>query len=164
MPKNTKGGSGHKRMKNNGPPILKNVQDLKKSSNSEDFEFYGKCIKPLGNRRFEVLAQAPNNTTVTLHCRLAGSCRKKIQKDAFVLVQLFPFNLTQGQIANVYDSDDVNALKKAGVWDFITHEDDPFEIENENEKRNIIIEDQDQDHEIPENIPAIKMNIDDNVI
>ena len=161
MPKNTKGGSGHKRMKNNGPTILKNVQDLKKSSNKDDFEFYGKCLKPLGNRRFEVLAQAPNNTTVTLHCRLAGSCRKKIQKDAFVLVQLFPFNLSQGQIANVYDIDDVNALKKAGMWDFTTaDEDDPFEIEND--KRDIIIEDK-EDQEIPENIP-LNMNIDDNVI
>jgi translation initiation factor IF-1 len=128
MPRNISGGSGHKRMKNSVPSINKNVDNLKKSTNIEDFEFYGKCIKPLGNRRFEVLSQAPNDKVVTLHCRLAGSCRKKIQKDAFVLVQLYPFNLTQGQIANVYDNDDVLALKKAGVWDFTTDVDDPFDV------------------------------------
>ena len=128
MPRNLSGGSGHKRMKNSVPSINKNVDNLKKSTNIEDFEFYGKCIKPLGNRRFEVLSQAPNDKVVTLHCRLAGSCRKKIQKDAFVLVQLYPFNLTQGQIANVYDNDDVLALKKAGVWDFTTDVDDPFDV------------------------------------
>lgn len=128
MPRNLSGGSGHKRMKNSVPSINKNVDHLKKSTNIEDFEFYGKCIKPLGNRRFEVLSQAPNDKVVTLHCRLAGSCRKKIQKDAFVLVQLYPFNLTQGQIANVYDNDDVLALKKAGVWDFTTDVDDPFDV------------------------------------
>lgn len=126
MPRNTTGGSGHKKRKNSDAPIRKNVDDLKKNN---EFEFYGKCIKPLGNRRFEVLYQKQDGGENTLHCRLAGSCRKKIQKDSFVLVQLFPFNLNQGQIVNVFDQEDVNALKNARLWDFITTEDNlnPFD-------------------------------------
>ena len=168
MPKNTTGGSGHKKRKNSNPPIRKNVDDLKKNN---EFEFYAKCTKPLGNRRFEVLYQKQDGAQMTLHCRLAGSCRKKIQKDSYVLVQLFPFNLNQGQIVNVFDQEDVNALKYARLWDLNLklesdnyEKDDPFDVQPQMDD----IQEQDEDEEVQirkekdkENIP---LDIDAEVI
>jgi len=171
MPKNTTGGSGHKKRKNSDAPLRKNLDDLKKNS---EFDFFAKCTKPLGNRRFEVTYHNSDGQEMTLHCRLAGSCRKKIQKDTFVLVQLFPFNLKQGQIVNVFDNEDVGALKKAGLWDFKESEknsdffntDDPFDIlpdmthdEHEHEQLAQAVQVQAQAQ-----APIRPIHIDDNVI
>ena len=131
MGKNLTGGK-HKGRKNNANHVApKRVDDLKRNTDKEALECYAKCLKPLGNRRFEVECWH-DSILKTLHCRLAGSCRKKIQKDAFVLVQLFPFNLNQGQIVAVYDPDEVNLLKKTGHWDFPAKDsrddEDPFNV------------------------------------
>jgi len=169
MPKNLTGGK-HKGRKNSANHVpQKRVDDLKRNTDKDALECYAKCLKPLGNRRFEV-ACAHENALLTLHCRLAGSCRKKIQKDAYVLVQLFPFNLNQGQIVAVYEPEEVMLLKKAGHWDFPAidskDDDDPFAV----------VTDDDDDHEDDEEdenevTRPVKINrdtrviqIDDNVI
>jgi translation initiation factor IF-1 len=117
MPKNTKGGSGHKKQKNKpmGNKIRRAVDIAKKP---EEFEVYGRVLRPLGNRRMEVYTQIPNsNEYQTIVCRIRGSLRTHMAVDDFVLVQLFDFNTKQGQIADVYSSADVDTLIHARCWD-----------------------------------------------
>lgn len=122
MPKNTTGGSGHKRRKNNDTTVksAKKAEDLQKNVDKAAHEYYAVVEKPLGGRRFKVQCQAVDNTAEVqdLTVKLAGACRMKISPGTFVLVQRFPFNLNQGGIVQVYADDDVQTLKFAKIWDF----------------------------------------------
>ncbi len=118
MPKNTKGGTGHKKQKNSSAhPKTRRAVDIAKKS--AEFEVYGRVLRPLGNRRMEVYTQIPDSKTEyqTVMCRIRGSLRKRIAQDDYVLVQLFDFDIKHGQIADVYTLDEVEALKKIGMWD-----------------------------------------------
>lgn len=123
MPKNTTGGSAHKKKKNKDPsskPAAKKAEDLVKSSDPEAHEYYACVEKPLGGRRFAVQCQTAldSQTLDNLVVKLAGSCRMRITAGTFVLVQRFPFNLSQGGIVQVFSDDDVATLKFAKLWDF----------------------------------------------
>ena len=122
MTKNTKGGSGHKKQRKTiigGKSKPKLISELAKSENPAAFEVYGRVINALGNRRMNVFCQLPDKplecTTIT--CRIRGSLRTRISTDDYVLVQLYDFNLKQGQIINVFTQDDVNTLTREGLWD-----------------------------------------------
>ena len=57
MPKNTKGGKGHKRQKNSTNVNKFNPKNVPFRSRSlTDRQYYCKVVKPLGNRRFEVIS------------------------------------------------------------------------------------------------------------
>jgi translation initiation factor IF-1 len=117
MPKNTSGGSGHKRQKNkpNGARVRRAADIAKKS---DECEVYGRVLKPLGNRRMQVYTQIPGSTEYqTIVCRIRGSLRTRISPDDYVLVQLFDFNTNQGQIAEVYTQSDIEILQRANLWD-----------------------------------------------
>ncbi len=124
MPKNTKGGSGHKKQKNK--PIgsrMRRAIDIAKQA--KEFEVYGRVIRPLGNRRMEVYTQIPDsNEYQTITCRIRGSLRTRMAPDDYVLVQLYDFNTKQGQIADVYTSADVDALRHANLWDMTDYKPD----------------------------------------
>jgi translation initiation factor IF-1 len=125
MPKNTKGGTGHKKQKNSSAhPKVRRAVDIGKKS--DEFEVYGRVLRSLGNRRMEVYTQIPNSPSEyqTVVCRIRGSLRKRIVPDDYVLVQLFDFNLKQGQIADVYTLDEVQSLVRANVWDMTSFKPD----------------------------------------
>jgi translation initiation factor IF-1 len=67
----------------------------------------------------EVYVQSTSDSTVYLNikCRIRGALRAKISPEDYVLVQIFDFNSEQGQIVDVYTSDEVSGLIKAGLWD-----------------------------------------------
>ena len=134
MPKNTKGGSGHKKQKNkpNGPRVRRAVDIAKRP---KEFEVYGRILRPLGNRRMEVYTQIPDtNEYQTIMCRIRGSLRTRMSPDDYVLVQLYDFNTKQGQIVDVYNSADVDSLRHANLWDMTDHKPDstgnPMEADN----------------------------------
>ncbi len=124
MPKNTKGGTGHKKQKNSSShPKLRRAVDIAKKK--DEFEVYGRVLRSLGNRRMEVYTQIPNSTEhQTVVCRIRGSLRKRIIPDDYVLVQLFDFNTKQGQIADVYAHEEVETLIRANLWDMTTYKPD----------------------------------------
>lgn len=120
MPKNQKGGTGHKKRKNK--PVIKQrkLDEIAKDSNPEEKESYGKVVKAMGNRRFQVCCQDINKKGEfkTLICRLRGSYRKIVGSEDYVLVKVFDFNDNQAQIVDVYTVDEVRLLQKAGLWDY----------------------------------------------
>jgi len=126
MPKNTKGGTGHKKQKNSSGASksrLRRAVDICKKK--EEFEVYGRVLRSLGNRRMEVYTQVPDSVAYqTIVCRIRGSLRKRIVADDYVLVQLFDFNVKQGQIADVYSLDEVQALNNANLWDMTSFKPD----------------------------------------
>lgn len=86
---------------------------------SEEGEVYGIVKKCSGSRRFSVLIQDPENeSTRTITCGLKGSIRKFVRTDALVLVALYEFNKNQGQIIDIYTSEEVNAMRRNNCWDF----------------------------------------------
>jgi len=118
MPKNTKGGSKHKRKKNY---VVKERKPdaICKDTNPEELEAYGKVIKAGGNRRFSVCCQKidnPDELTI-LMCRIKGSFRKRVRNDDYVLVKHFGFS-DQAQIIDVYTNDELAVLKMRELWDF----------------------------------------------
>jgi len=121
MPKNKTGGSGHKKRKNNDSIVTnKKADDLKRNLDPEAHEYYGMVTRVFGGKRFEVQCQSHEDTSrlKVLNAKLAGSCRGKLGVGTYVLVQLYPFNLDQGGIVQVYDTNDVSTLKFAKLWDF----------------------------------------------
>jgi translation initiation factor IF-1 len=124
MPKNTKGGSGHKKQKNKpSGSRLRRAVDIAKRP--KEFEVYGRVLRSLGNRRMEVYTQIPEtNEYQTITCRIRGSLRTHMAPDDYVLVQLFDFNIKQGQIADVYSSVDVDTLIQANLWDMTNYKPD----------------------------------------
>jgi translation initiation factor IF-1 len=174
MPKNTSGGSGHKKRKNKDVTLLtcKKAEDLVKNSAPEAHEYYAVVERPLGGRRFLVECQTVQNSSDldSLNVKLSGACRNKITNGTFVLVQRFPFNLKQGGIVQVYSDDDIATLKFAKVWDFPTKKikasgfqcvEESFRIEDTDD------EDDDQDHDqdfIDTKKTNLEINIDDNQI
>ncbi len=124
MPKNTSGGSGHKRQKNKptGTRVRRAVDIAKKA---DECEVYGRVLRSLGNRRMQVYTQIPGSTEYqTIVCRIRGSLRTRISPDDYVLVQLFDFNTNQGQIAEVYDQSDIEILQRANLWDMTSNRPD----------------------------------------
>lgn len=118
MPRNTKGGSKHKRKKNY---VVKERKPdvICKDMNPEELEAYGKVIKAVGNRRFSVCCQKKDNPQelTTMMCKIKGSFRKRIKPDDYVLVKHFGF-CDQAQIVDVYTDNELEVLKMRGMWDF----------------------------------------------
>ena len=133
MPRNTKGGTGHKKRKNKPTIKTRKVEEIAKDFNREEFEVYGQVLSARGNRRFEVRCQQIDepDETFSLICSIKGSYRKRISKDAYVLIKLFNYNpgapasKQQGQIIDSYTGDELRAIKSSGLWDFPEGEDKP---------------------------------------
>lgn len=118
MPKNTKGGSKHKKSKNYVPKERK-TDLIRKDTNPEELESYGKVIKAAGNRRFSVCCQKADNPNelITIMCKIKGSFRKRVKTDDYVLVKHFGFS-EQAQIIDVYSNNELEMLKTNEMWDF----------------------------------------------
>lgn len=118
MPRNTKGGSKHKRKKNYVVRERK-PDSICKDPDPTELEAYGKVIKAGGNRRFSVCCQKANEPAelTTIMCRIKGSFRKRIRPDDYVLVKHFGFS-DQAQIIDVYNPDELTGLKLRDMWDF----------------------------------------------
>jgi len=128
MTKNTSGGSGHKKRSHSSSVLpVKDINELAKKP--ENKEVYGKVVRAMGNRRFEVACQMPDNSVKNINCSIRGSFKKLILKDDYVLVQLFDFNDRQAIILTSYTQDDVFKLRRAKLWDY--HEDT---LEDENQE------------------------------
>jgi translation initiation factor IF-1 len=131
MPKNLTGGK-HKQNKNKVVSKVRKLDEI--SRDPKALEVYGQVARTLGNRRFDVTCQRHDNAseTVSIICALKGSYRKRIVKDAYVLVKLYDFNQTQGMIIDGYSDDELGAMKRAGYWDFPlameVNNDNPFSV------------------------------------
>jgi len=122
MGKNTTGGSGHKKRKNNiTTTIIPKIDDLARDRNNP-LEVYGLVLNALGSCRFQVACQKHGDykSIVNINCSLRGALHKKrrVNKGDYVLVNLFEFDVTHGGIIQVYTPEDVSALKRANRWDF----------------------------------------------
>lgn len=91
---------------------------LEEIAKTEKYESYGFVTKSLGNKRFRVEVNSTEGHRKTMVCALKGSCRKFVNVESYVLVVLYDFNEEQGQIVDVYTDAEVQALKKANLWDF----------------------------------------------
>jgi translation initiation factor IF-1 len=129
MPKNIRGGTGHKRNKNKNFKTAIKITDLAKKA--EDGEVYGRIIGIMGNCRFKVACQGQGDAADSLAppiiCALRGSVRRRAGLHDYVLVALFDFNKSQGQITMVYKPEEVTSLKRAGLWDYPGREDAEIE-------------------------------------
>lgn len=118
MPPGNKKGKGKK----GGNAVkTRRLEDIAKDYDPKTFEVYGQVDKVLGNRRFEVKVQrltAPSEIAGTITCSIKGSFRQRICRDMAVLVKLYDFNTMQGQIIDGYSTDELGALKAAGMWDY----------------------------------------------
>lgn len=118
MPKNTKGGSGHKKTKNTSGLRGRKIESMRKNPDPAELESYGKVTKASGNRRFVVDCQKPGTSgVVTISCVIRGSMRHRVNTDNYVLVKHFGFS-NQAQIIDVYSQDEVELLKSYGYWDY----------------------------------------------
>jgi len=121
-PVNKKGGKNNKKKKGGGNAVkTRRLEDIAKDFDPKTFEVYGQVDKVLGNRRFEVKVQkltVPSEMAGTIICSIKGSFRQRIVRDMPVLVKLYEFNAMQGQIIDGYNSDELSALKSAGMWDY----------------------------------------------
>ena len=114
-PGNKKGRKGGNAVK------TRRLEDISKDFDPKTFEVYGQVEKVLGNRRFEVKVQnlkVPSEMASTIICSIKGSFRQRIGRDMPVLVKLYDFNTKQGQIIDGYSTDELGALKAAGMWDY----------------------------------------------
>jgi translation initiation factor IF-1 len=117
MTKNTSGGSGHKKRSHSAAQQpVKDVREL--ARNADNKEVYGRIVRALGNRRFEVSCQLENGAKKEFNCSIRGAFKKLVLKDDYVLVQLFDFNDRQAIILTSYTPDDIYKLKKAKLWDY----------------------------------------------
>lgn len=117
-PGNKKGG---KSKKGSSTVKARRLEDIAKDFDPKTFEVYGQVDKVLGNRRFEVKVQkltVPSEMAGTITCSIKGSFRQRIGRDMAVLVKLYDFNTMQGQIIDGYNTDELAALKAAGMWDY----------------------------------------------
>lgn len=112
------GGSKGKRGKNKPVAAIRKIDEIAKLPDM--CQSYGVVLQPLGNKRFRVKCQSPEDpsTLIELNCPLKRSIRTTVEKDRYVLVQLFDFNHNQGWIIEQYTDSEVNALRKQGRWDF----------------------------------------------
>jgi translation initiation factor IF-1 len=110
-----KGGGGRRKVDK------RRLEDIAKNFTPGSFEVYGKVIKEMGNRRFSVHTQQygqPSEMGDTIVCSIRGSYRRPIRADSYVLVKLYDFNTSQGQIIDSYTLDEMHALKSIDKWDF----------------------------------------------
>lgn len=123
MPRNTVGGSKHKRKKNNIPKERK-LDDIAKNNDPNEFEGYGIIVKATGSRRFQVCAQLPNKPKELKNviCSLKGSIRKRVNVNDYVLVKYFNYNTDQCMIVDNYTHDEVAALRYNNLWDYPSDE------------------------------------------
>lgn len=142
MPRNTRGGTGHKKGKNKPTIKTRKVSDIAKDFDPDEFEVYGKIVAARGNRRFEVLCQKIEDPSamMSLVCKIKGSYRKRISKDMYVLIKLCDFNQSQGQIIDSYTNDELKLIKDAGKWDFNEHGSSA-----ENERERVLLPESDSD-------------------
>ena len=82
MPKNLRGGTGHKKRKNKPTIVARKPTEIAKDFDPIHFEVYGKINKAMGNRRFEVSCQKHDDyqSLKVIICALKGSIRKRINK------------------------------------------------------------------------------------
>lgn len=120
MPRNLKGGSGHKKGKNKPTHASRKPEDISKDFTPTAYEVYGLISGELGNRRFTVKCQSLDNPSVLIDmkCMLRKVIRQYISKDTHVLVQIAEYNHTQGTIIDVYSRTEVDSLQSIGRWDF----------------------------------------------
>ena len=107
--------------------MYKEARKLEDLARKAEFgEVYGRVIKSVGCRRFQVTCQIPErpNDLKEMVCTLKGSCRKMVRSGMYVLVTVFDFNENQGQIIDVFTDGDVQALRKAKLWDMAKVGDD----------------------------------------
>lgn len=144
-PGNKKGGKSKK-----GCSTVKarRLEDIAKDFDPKTFEVYGQVEKVLGNRRFEVKVQkltVPSEIAGTITCSIKGSFRQRIGRDMAVLVKLYDFNTMQGQIIDGYNTDELAALKAAGMWDY------PLSTQSVQDKQ---LSDSESDSELEEDAPS----------
>jgi len=116
--KKGKGGAGRRKA---AAPRARRLEDIAKNFTSGSFEVYGKVTKVMGNRRFAVNIQQhdqPDQMGQSIICSIRGSYRARISTDSYVLVKLYDFNTSQGQIIDSYSLDEIHALKSIDKWDF----------------------------------------------
>ncbi len=120
MVKNTHGGTGHKKTKNKPTMAVRKIEEIAKNPNPAEFESYGVIVNPMGNRRFMVKCQEIGNPGLLreLNCSLRGAHRKKVCSGDHVLVKIFDFNTSQGIIIDAYREEEVDSIRRAGLWDF----------------------------------------------
>ena len=114
MPKNTKGGKGHKRQKNSS------LRELKKTVYADDTQYYGYVNKYYGSGRCDVTFIKNENST-EMKCKsmgiLRGSIKKrcKLRAGDLVLLSDREFQQDKVDILLKYDHDDIGELKRSKV-------------------------------------------------
>lgn len=161
MPKNIKGGTGHKKRKNKPIVKIRKIEEIAKDADPKSYEVYGLVQKTMGNRRFSVLCQSITDPTdvTTLNCSIKGSYRRRICNDMYVLVRLYDFNLNQGQIIDSYTDDELKLINSAGLWDFPEHLAPAAERKAEPTLSTSDSETEDET-EVPAQAPSMDMDID----
>ena len=107
MPKNKKGGKGHKKGKN--IPNVKKELVLR-----EDCQEYGQVISMLGDMRVEVeCLNEEGNLYKKRKCKIRGNMRKRcwINKGDIILIGLRDYEDDKADVIHKYDFDEVIRLK-----------------------------------------------------
>lgn len=147
MVKNQKGGKGHKKSRNStGKP--RRLEDKTKDSENQ---YYGKIIKAVGDRRFQV-EFTMNGEIHKEVFKLAGAIRKCVHITSYVLLQqgVYSEKGENGRIVEVYDEAEVQRLRHKGLWDHdekLDKEDgDSSSSSDENVAEDVL-------ENVPENVP-----------
>jgi translation initiation factor IF-1 len=129
MPRNTVGGSGHRKRKNHVHFQQTDFKDL--LCDQSDHTAYGRVVRPLGSRRYEVqcmlvTAEDDKPRLVARQCRLKKGVRvpssgasgkgSSLPTGSYVLIQFYPFNTDQAQIVYRYNPEELQRLKKHESW------------------------------------------------
>lgn len=138
MPKNVKGGSKHKKMKNTSNNDEIKESDLILKSGSE--QDYGKVEKILGNGRFNILC----NDKVSRLGIIRGKMRKRewVNMGSIVLYSNRDYEKDKVDILHVYSSDALKMLEKKMKLS--------FNISDNNNEEDDIFYNTGNDIEIPE--------------
>lgn len=127
MPKNKKGGSGHKKRKNKDTLDRTKRKLIKRGGNNEE---YAIIQKALGNCRFTVLCTNHKNksgkdddNTKQRIAHIRGSLKRvRMHVDDLVLVSVRPYQDDKCDIVHKYFDFEVEKLKRQGELDLFESE------------------------------------------
>jgi len=130
MPKNTRGGNKHKKLKNHSEPIF-NKKELRIAI-PENSEFYAKVIKQMGCRRVRVLCSDKVRS-----CMIPGKMWKRVwlNEGDIILCQGYANSSVNDDVCVVcykYTPTEISSLKNKGFLTFINNTEEIFDDNTEN--------------------------------
>jgi len=178
MPKNKKGGSGHKKQaKKYNTPYTKSKTRLVKDKD----EMYAKVISLFGNGMAEVLCNDEKKRLLIIRRRFKGRNKRDnfVSVDKMLLVGIRSYEVVSEKkkqkvdLLYVYNNEDINDLKNDTSFNVnilpdslkITMEDNPFDITNKKDWSKVYDEEiKEQENKEQENKEKLKEKIIENEI